>query len=371
MDSDSVGLLETVLADEHRAAGARMVPFAGWNMPVQYTDGILAEHHYTREHVSLFDICHMGEFRVTGDFTPTKLDAALARPVADQQEGTCRYNFLLNEKGGVLDDLIVYRLGAGEFYIVVNAATRVHDAEILKQRLGNSVNFVDESECTAKLDLQGPAAAEVLIRLGIPRETLPGYYRFVPSEIHGVPCLLSRTGYTGELGYEIYIPAGKAVSVWRFLLSDPAVKPAGLGARDTLRLEMGYPLYGHEMDPETTPVEAGFGAMLKLDTNPREFVGSAALRSQKPVKRLYGLQLAGRRAARAGASVFLHGECVGRVTSGVFSPSLGCAIALAYLPTDLTISVGDSLDVELMRGMERATVIDLPFYKKGTARQKN
>ena len=275
-------LLETPLAAEHAALGAKMVPFAGWNMPVQYAAGILAEHKHTREAVSLFDICHMGEFRVKGPGSAEALDGALARAVTDQKTGVCRYNFLLNEKGGVLDDLIVYRISGDEFFIVVNAARRENDFAELSKRLPEACGITDESAATAKLDLQGPLAADVLVRLGVAADALPAYYHFTTVRIAGVDLLLSRTGYTGELGYELYFPAEKAVFLWRTLLACEEVKPAGLGARDTLRLEMGYPLYGHEMNEETTPVEAGFGAMLKLDGQPRRFTGSDALRNAAP-----------------------------------------------------------------------------------------
>ena len=361
-------LLETPLAAEHVALGAKMVPFAGWNMPVQYTEGILAEHHHTRREVSLFDICHMGEFRVRGTDSAAKLDAALARSVKDQPNGVCRYNFLLNEQGGVIDDLIVYRIDETEFFIVVNAARREIDFRTLKERLGEGLEFVDESDRTAKLDLQGPKSAEVLARFGLAPEGLPKYYHFIRTELFGMKMLLSRTGYTGELGFELYFDAAQAVAVWRKLLSDPAVKPAGLGARDTLRLEMGYPLYGHEMDESTTPVEAGFGSMLKLDTQDRTFVGSDALRSKAPEKRLIGLKLEGRRAARAGMTVLSDGKAVGTVTSGAFAPSLDCAVAMAKV--EAAAADGTAYEIDLVRTTVKAAKHDLPFYTDGTARKK-
>ncbi len=360
-------LLETPLAAEHVALGAKMVPFAGWNMPVQYTEGILAEHHHTRNAVSLFDICHMGEFRLKGEGSAELLDRALARSVADQKTGSCRYNFLLNEKGGVIDDLIVYRIAENEFFIVVNASRRETDFRTLSGRLGSRVVLTDESDRTAKLDLQGPLSAEVLGRLGIPQETLPKYYHFTPVKLFGADVLLSRTGYTGELGFELYFDASRAVDFWRGLLADGTVKPAGLGARDTLRLEMGYPLYGHELNETTTPVEAGFGGMLKLDSSDRTFAGSGALRGRAPEKQLVGLVLEGRRAARERTPVLLDGKQVGAVTSGAFAPSLGVAVAMAYVEADAARSNSFSLD--LQRVVIQAENVPLPFYKNGSARK--
>lgn len=363
-------LLETPLAAEHRALGARMVPFAGWLMPVQYADGILAEHHHCRRHAALFDICHMGEFRVKGAKAAADLDRILARSVIDQPLGSCRYNFSLNERGGVRDDLIVYRLAADEFYLVVNAGPCAEDATWIGGRVSSSTVFADESATTAKLDLQGPEAAAVLGRLGLAAASLPRYYRFQQTTIAGVPLLLSRTGYTGELGFELYFAAENAVKLWRLLLADSAVKPAGLGARDTLRLEMGYPLYGHEMDEETTPIEAGFGAMLKLE-QPREFIGSAVLRDPvagKPRRRLIGMTLESKRAARAGALIYRGDEQLGTVSSGAVAPSLDHAVALGYVRADLELPVGATLELDNGRLRLPATVAALPFYGAGSAR---
>ena len=361
-------LLETPLAAEHVALGAKMVPFAGWNMPVQYTEGILAEHHHTRKEVSLFDICHMGEFRLKGTDSAAKLDHALARSVRDQAVGVCRYNFLLNEQGGIIDDLIVYRISETEFFIVVNAARREIDFKTLSERLGSGLEFTDESDRTAKLDLQGPGSAAVLAKLGLDSENLPKYYHFAPVKLFGMDMLLSRTGYTGELGFELYFDASRAVEVWRGLLADPAVKPAGLGARDTLRLEMGYPLYGHELNEQITPVEAGFGAMLKLENTDRDFVGSQALRNGKPEKLLVGLKLEGRRAARAGMTVLADGQPVGTVTSGAFAPSLNCAVAMALI--DAASADRSRFEIDLVRTRIPAEKHALPFYGEGTARKK-
>lgn len=363
-------LLKTPLADEHVSLGARMVPFAGWYMPVQYKEGILAEHRHTREHVSLFDICHMGEFLVRGVGVADVLDQALARSVADQKVGSCRYNFLLNEQGGVIDDLIVYRMGDENFLIVVNAARIDVDFATLRQRVPSVFAMENMSDRTAKFDLQGPESADVLVSLGIDAAALPKYYHWALFELFGLPMTISRTGYTGELGFELYFDADRAVEVWRKLLACPGVKPAGLGARDTLRLEMGYPLYGDEMDENTTPVEAGFGALLKLDTVKRFFVGSEALRSNPPKKHLRGIVLEGRRAAHTGTPLLYKGEQVGTITSGTFAPSLGCAVAMAYLDASKAIPEDAEFDVELHRATVKARLAPLPFWTHGTANPK-
>lgn len=362
-------LKSTPIEKQHVALGARMVPFAGWNMPVQYAEGILAEHKHTRTKVSLFDICHMGEFKVSGKGSAEALDRILAREVLNQKPGTCRYNFLLTENGTVMDDLIVYRISEEEFFIVVNAGTIAGDAARFRELLPSSCVFTDESDITAKLDLQGPESADIMEALGFKRESLPGYFSFISTKIRSIPCILSRTGYTGELGFEIYVAADKAVELWDCLLSFANVKPAGLGARDTLRLEMGYALYGHELNLKTTPLEAGFAALLKLE-NGREFAGSAPLRSTKPSKTLVAIELEGRRAAREGSSVLINGRKAGHVTSGTFSPSLEKAVAMAYIDAEFPAAEGTRLSLEAGKATIGGIIVALPFYKSGTARKK-
>jgi aminomethyltransferase len=358
----------TPLNNTHIRLGAKMVPFAGWNMPVQYGGGIIAEHIHTRNHVSIFDIFHMGEFRVKGENSAIALDRILARPVLDQKTGTCRYSFLLTEKGTAMDDLIVYRIDENEFFIVVNAGTRDTDAARFKELLPKDVSFADESDATAKIDLQGPESADVLSALGLNKESLPAYYRWINARISGIPCLLSRTGYTGELGFEIYFSANKSETLWNILLEQKNVRPVGLGARDTLRLEMGYPLYGHELNIETTPVEAGFAQMLKLGDK-RDFIGADILRTSQPGKRLVGIELDGRRAAREGTPVFISGRESGKVSSGTFSPSLGKAIALAYINGESETSAGTEVELVTDRFRVTGKTTSVPFYKKGTARK--
>ena len=362
----------TPLSEWHKSNGARMVPFSGWNMPVQYSDGILAEHNHTREKAGLFDICHMGEFRITGNNALEALDAIFARPVFNQRVGVCRYNFLLNRNGKVMDDLIVYRLDEDDFYIVVNAGTRASDAEMIQSQLPEDIVFEDVSDLTAKLDLQGPLAADVLVKTGLKTADLPAYFNWTEAVINDIPVLLSRTGYTGELGFELYFDAEQAVEMWEYLLSFEGVRPVGLGARDTLRLEVGYALYGHELTEEYTPLDAGYGPLLKLDELPeRNFTGRAALKAAPPAHKLIAVSLDGRRAARAGADVMTpEGEKIGVVTSGVFAPSLSNAIALAYIGANENYGIGDKVLLSAGRATIEGEITELPFYKNGTVRKK-
>ncbi len=366
------GLQETILVKEHIKANGRMVDFAGWNMPVQYSEGIIKEHNHTREFVSIFDICHMGELRVTGANAAEELDKLFPRSVSLQKVGICRYNFLLNSQGGVIDDLIIYRMSEEEFFIVVNAARINIDLKTLKENLSSKVTLVNKSAETAKIDLQGPKSYNTLLDLGIDKNDIPEYFKWSKVQINGIDCLISRTGYTGELGYEIYCNTNYAVKMWNLLLSQTDVKPAGLGARDTLRLEVGYPLYGHEMNEQTTPVDAGFGGMFKLDTK-REFIGKKYLiesSNSKSGQQLIGIEFDGRRAAREGSEVFLDENKIGIVTSGAFSPSLSKAIAFAYIDKSTNLSIGDKVECSAGRAKIEGIISETPFYKNGSVRKK-
>lgn len=359
---------KTPLYDEHVALGARMAPFAGWDMPIQY-EGILAEHQYTRTRASLFDTCHMGEFEISGPSAEADLERLLTQRVATIKDHQCRYGFLLNDDGGVIDDLTCYRLGSDRFFLVVNAGTLNDDADWIRSHLSADTTFKDLSADMAKLDVQGPEARATTERaLGVSLPELK-YFYCQEWEMNGKPCLLSRTGYTGEWGYELYFPAADARSVWQQLLAPGEIKPAGLGARDTLRLEVGYPLYGHELGPDRTPVAATNGMF--MDTT-KAFIGRTAVQrdQEKGVpEKLVALQLESKRAARAGDVILLDAEKVGEITSGSLAPSLGVAVALAYIRSDLC-EPGRSLVAETRGARLPATVVELPFYKSGTARGK-
>ena len=359
----------TQLLNKHLELNARMVPFSGWNMPVQYSEGIIAEHNHTRKNVSIFDICHMGELRITGNGAANAMEKCFPRSVISQKIGSCRYNFLLTDTGTVVDDLIIYRIDDDEFLVVVNAGTKDGDIVRLRELLPEHIKITDESDATAKIDLQGPKSAEILLKMGLSKKELPGYYNWINSEITGKPVLLSRTGYTGELGFEIYCRTEDAETIWDYLLEQEEVKPAGLGARDTLRLEMGYPLYGHEMNRETTPIEAGFGGMLKLD-NDRTFPGCEQLRNGTPTKQLLGIIIEGRRAAREGAEITVDGKKAGTVTSGAFSPSLGIAIAMGFFDPSLNLPPGSKVELAAGRTTINGTITTMPFYKEGSVKIK-
>ena len=360
--------LKTPLYEEHVQHNARMAPFAGWDMPIQY-QGILKEHLHTRRKASLFDVSHMGEFELSGPTAEFDLERLLTQNVATIKDHQCRYGFLLNDDGGVLDDLTCYRLGPDRFFLVVNAGTLQGDAAWIREHLSPDTTFKDLSAETAKLDVQGPdSRAETEKALGV---ALPDLKYFYCTEwaIEGMPCLLSRTGYTGEWGYELYFPASEAARIWKQLLAPGVIQPAGLGARDTLRLEVGYPLYGHELGPDRTPVAATNGMF--MDTS-KDFIGRDAVMrdlEQGVPEKLVALQLETKRAARAGDAVLLDDEKVGDITSGSLAPSLGVAVALAYVRADLC-EPGCALTVETRGAGLPAQVVELPFYKEGTARKK-
>jgi aminomethyltransferase len=339
-----------------------MADFAGWNMPLSYPGGIIAEHLHTRAQASLFDIAHMGEILVHGQEAASGLAHALTVNIATLKPGRCRYGFLLTPEGGILDDLIVYRLKENLFMVVVNAACRETDYAAIRDRLGPGALAEDISKFTAKMDLQGPASFSVLEAvLPGPWHRLP-YFGLMERSFEDKPLLASRTGYTGELGVELYCPWEQAEKLWLALLSDARVRPAGLGARDTLRLEAGLPLNGRDLDPGHTPAEAGYSAMLTSQAAYLGKEGAHALR-----EKLLPLILSDSRSASPGDSVFLPcGRPAGRVTSASFAPSCGKAIAFAYIPAE---AAGETNF--LIRGSGGdlpAAATSLPFYRGGTAR---
>ncbi len=356
-------LRKTPLHDRHKALSAKFAPFAGWDMPIQYTSGIIAEHLHTRQAAGLFDICHMGEYFLEGPGAAEALGKALTVNLATLKPGRCRYGFLLTDKGGIHDDLIVYRLKEDSFMIVVNAACRESDFAMIGERLPKGLKFADASDEIAKLDLQGPESVSVLEGI-LPQghwRRLP-YFGFTEDSFDGGRLLVSRTGYTGELGFELYVPWGKAAALWDLCLTDPRVKPAGLGARDTLRLEVGLPLNGHDIDESHTPAEAGYGGLL---TSQDAYVGKEGAHEVR--EKLIGLSLAGRRSAREGDAILdASGQKVGVVTSGSFAPSLGKAIALGYVRADSAQAAG--FIIKTSREEIQAEAAELPFYKQGTAR---
>ena len=359
-------LKSTPLVTEHEKLHALMAPFGGWNMPIQY-EGIIAEHRWCREQAALFDICHMGEFLFRGDIEAGGLEDVFTFSVKSIPVGRSRYGFLLNAEGGIIDDLIVFRLAADEVMIVVNAATIDNDFAVIQSRLKAGTSFTNRSADTGKLDLQGPLSREVLVKaFGAEIGSIP-YFRFIKTTILGVEAIVSRTGYTGELGYEIFLPAGKVIALWDLLLADERVKPAGLGARDVLRLEVGYSLYGSDIDEVTTPLEAGLAAFVNFD---KQFIGREALLKQQQeglarVKAAF--RVGSRRAPRHHYEISFEGEQVGAVTSGVFSPMLGCGVGIGYVRPDVA-AIGAPLVISHDKVSMEATVVELPFYTEGSLR---
>jgi aminomethyltransferase len=359
-------LKSTPLLLEHERLKALIAPFGGWSMPIQY-DGIIAEHRWCREKAALFDICHMGEFLFRGDIVASGLEDVFTFSVKGIPVGRSRYGFLLNDSGGIIDDLIVFRLAEDEVMIVVNAATIEKDFAAIGSRLKPGANFLNITAATGKLDLQGPLSREVLVKaFGGEIEKIP-YFKFIRMNILGVDAIVSRTGYTGELGYEIFLPAEKVLELWSLLLSDERVKPAGLGARDVLRLEMGYSLYGSDIDDNTTPLEAGLSAFVNFD---KEFTGKEALLQQQRdgVKRVrVAFQVNSRRSPRHHYEIVHEGTATGSVTSGVFSPMLGCGVGLGLVKPGAE-AIGTPLTIRHENVTMEAAVVELPFYKGGSLR---
>lgn len=337
-------------------------------MPIQYA-GIIPEHNWTRSYASLFDICHMGEFIIEGDPAKNNFEAIVTMNLKKMPCGRCSYGFMLNERGGIIDDLLAYRLEAEKWMVVVNAATTDKDEANFKKCLSGDYKFKNVSADLGKLDLQGPCSAEVLKKLNFAIEGL-GYYTFSGLEILGEQGIISRTGYSGELGFELYLSNARITQLWQLLLSDSRVKPAGLGARDTLRLEMGYPLYGADIHADVTPLEAGLERFVDFK---KDFIGKNALLEQRktgfPRSFIYFI-CDSRRAARHNFKIFSGAKEIGFVTSGSYGPSLGCAIGMGYVDKDFA-KKGEALiiregDIEI-----RATIADKPLYKRGTARLDN
>lgn len=366
-------LKRTPLHDRHVTLDGKMVPFAGFEMPVQYPTGITAEHKAVRETAGLFDVSHMGEFLVRG---PQALDLVQRISVNDAariEVGQAQYSAMCREDGCVIDDLIIYRL-PDHFMLVVNASNRPKDLSWVESHArGMDVTVEDVSDETALLALQGPAAREILRPLATPDVDEVKYYRFVEGTVAGRPALISGTGYTGEDGFELYVAAEDAGPIWDTLLEAGAgdgLIPAGLGARDSLRLEMGYALYGNDLDEEHTTLESGLGWVTKLDKGV-DFIGRDALARQKEAgveRRLVGIRLLDRGFPRPGYAVVSDGRAVGVLTSGTVSPSLGQGVAMGYVPTELS-KPDTPVQIDVRGRTLNAVVQRPPFYTDGSIRR--
>ncbi len=355
-------LQRTPLFAVHERLGGRMVPFAGFSMPVQYTS-IVDEHRAAREAVALFDVSHMGQLVLEGDGAVAFCDRLCSRPMRDLAAGRIRYALLCNEEGGVVDDLTVYRTGDSAYMLCVNASNIAKDHDWIARHKPADVTLRDESETTGLLALQGPASMAVLAEIGGAGLAPLKRFRFDHAELAGCRVLASRTGYTGADGFELYCRAEDAATLFDALLEageKHGVVPAGLGARDTLRLEAALPLYGQELDDDTSPLDAGLDRFVDLE---HDFLGATAIAQRQAAgatQRLVGFEVTGRGIARAGYPVLSEGEAVGRVTSGAPSPSLGRAIGLAYVPPSLT-EPGATFEVEVRGRGIAARVVETPF----------
>ncbi|MEW9547640.1 glycine cleavage system aminomethyltransferase GcvT [Nonomuraea sp. NPDC050783] len=355
----------TPLRDVHQSLGATLTDFAGWLLPVRYGSES-AEHRAVREAAGLFDLSHMGEIFVTGPQAGQALDHALVGHLSALAVGRARYTMIVNERGGVLDDLIVYRLGDEEFMVVANAANYRDVARELQER-GKAYDAAveDRSDRYALIAVQGPHAQRILATLTDADLDGLKYYAGLPALVDGREALIARTGYTGEDGFELFVANQDAVPLWHALTAagEPhGLRPAGLSARDTLRLEAGMPLYGNELSAELTPFDAGLGRVVKFD-KPGDFVGRSALEAVKddqPRRRLVGLVARGRRVPRHGYPVTQDGAVVGEVTSGAPSQTLGKPIAMAYV--DAGVSTG--LAVDIRGSHEPVDLVELPFYRR-------
>ena len=364
-------LKRTPLADIHRALGGKMVPFAGWEMPVQYPTGIIAEHLAVRNGIGVFDVSHMGEFEVTGPDRNAFVNRLTCNDVSLLDSGAVQYSALLTREGTFVDDCTVYRFD-DRLMLTVNASNRAKAWEhVVDQKQAGAVNvrLRDISDDTGLLAVQGPKTQEKLQSLaGIKLERI-GYYRCEQGKIDGIQCFISRTGYTGEDGFEIYCRWRDTVALWEAVTRVGAV-PIGLGARDSLRLEMGYALYGQEIDDTITPLEAGLGWIVKLDKG-SPFLGLQALKAQKArgvTRKTVGFRLHGRGIARHGYPVWLGDKPVDLVRSGGQSPSLGYAIGTTMLPADAA-KLGTRFEVECRGERIPAEVVRRPFWTQGSVRR--
>jgi aminomethyltransferase len=369
--SHSEGIRRTALYEEHTAAGGRMVEFAGHELPVQYAS-LADEHHAVRERAGLFDVSHMGEIAIRGPGALDFLQLVSCNNHSKMTPGRAQYTGLMYPEGTFVDDVLVHKMADDDYLLVVNAANRGKDVAYLSElvRERGDVEVLDLSDDFAQIALQGPLAQEALQPIvNVDLATLK-YYRFTRGEAGGQSAIIARTGYTGEDGFEVYVAPAAAPPVWRAILAEggPAgVVPAGLGARDTLRFEAGMCLYGNDIDATTTPLEAGLGWIVKLDKG--DFIGRDVLERQAEdgvERRLAGLEMIDRGIARHGYPVLVDegdSNAVGVVTSGTQSPTLGKALAMAYLPPDVAI-VGHEVVVRIRNRTARARVVDLPFYSR-------
>lgn len=359
---------KTPLYETHVKAGAKIVPFAGWQMPLSYS-GVTDEHQAVRTTVGLFDISHMGRFELSGKGAEAYLEHLTPGPVHKMQRGSAQYSMLLNENGGILDDIYIYKRGVDRFFVIVNAANLDKDFKWMTRHLPEGVSLNNVSGETAMLALQGPKSSEVLVQIIPFGKSEIALRTFIETELvpaRGAKALIARTGYTGEKGYELVVPAEAAETVWNALLEAgkaERIKPAGLGSRDTLRLEMGYPLYGHDMNEETTPLEADLERFIDFG---KDFIGKEALVRQREKglqRKLIGFELLTGGVPREGHTIYSDQKIIGKVASGNFSPSLRKGIGMGYVDTRYS-EEGSEILIDIRGNATPAAIVKRPFYKK-------
>ncbi|MBH1940098.1 glycine cleavage system aminomethyltransferase GcvT [Mobilitalea sibirica] len=360
--------MKTPLYECHVRAKGKLVPFAGYLLPVQYETGVIEEHMAVRTAAGLFDVSHMGEVTLTGNDALFNVQRLVTNDCSQMVDGQVKYSPMCNEEGGIVDDLLIYRKSRDSYLLVINAANRHKDVAWIKEHLTGEVDFEDISDQVAQLALQGPMAKSILGKITEEAQLPVKYYSFAEHlMIAGIDCLVSRTGYTGEDGYELYCHSQDAVKLWKVVMEageqlEAGLIPCGLGARDTLRLEAAMPLYGHEMDDTISPLETGLGFAVKL--NKEDFIGKAAIIAKgKPTKVRVGLDITGRGIARENCPVYYKEELIGRTTSGTHCPYLGRPVAMALLDCKYS-EASTQVEVEVRGRRISAQIVDLPFYKR-------
>ena len=359
--------LKTPLYDAHVKAGGKIVPFAGYLLPVQYGTGVITEHMAVREKAGLFDVSHMGEVLCQGKDALANLQKLLTNDFTNMVDGQARYSPMCNENGGTVDDLIVYKRGDNDYFIVVNAANKDKDYQWMLDHQFGEVTFTDASSQYGQIALQGPKAMEILKKLTAEENIPKKYYHAVfDTEVAGIPCIISKTGYTGEDGVELYLASENAEKMWDALLEagkDEGLIPCGLGARDTLRMEAAMPLYGHEMDDEISPLETGLKIAVKMGKE-EDFIGKKAMeeRGEPKITRI-GLKVTGRGIIREHQDIYVGEKKIGHTTSGTHCPFLGYPIAMALVDAG-SVEIGNKVEVDVRGRKVEAEVIALPFYKR-------
>lgn len=356
---------KTPLYDVHKACGGKIVPFAGYLLPVQYQSGVIAEHMAVRKAAGIFDVSHMGEIVLKGSDALNNLNRLLTNDFSGMEDGQARYSVMCYESGGAVDDLIVYKYAENIYFIVVNAANKDKDFAWLKQHETGDAVFTDISSTVGQIAIQGPLSKKIMLKL-VDESVLPEkyYYANFNTELKGIRCIISQTGYTGEDGYELYMASEDTQKVWSLLMEagkDEGLIPCGLGARDTLRMEAAMPLYGHELDKEISPLEAGLGFAVKLGKE--DFIGKKALEEKKITSKRIGLRVTGKGIVREHMNLYCGEALIGRTTSGTFAPYCGYGIAMAMVDTEYAV-VGNTVEADVRGRRVECEIVKLPFYKK-------